>query len=233
MNMSESLHYGYKIDVDAAYINYLPSSETSVKFANECVESCKEVGMPYKLWEAFDGLSQDYIKAPKQVEKENWLKWIKCPNPTLDKAEIANFLTHISLWARCAELDTPIVILEHDSIMLQQFKQHPAFNCINYLGSKEQVENGFRHSPIPIHLQYYGLRCLCRAHAYSIDSFMARKLLSSVIETGITKSIDVYMRSDIFTQIQLGIFAFDKNMETSIIPRNKTAEDNRICDKIF
>lgn len=232
MNISESIKFKYKIDVESAYINYLPNNETSVKLAKQCAESCKEVGMPYKMWEAFDGLG-DYIKAPKHLENESWLKWIKCPNPTLDKAEISNFLTHVSLWARCAEIDKPIVVLEHDAVMLQKFETHAAFNCINYLGSIEQVKNGFKFGPIPPHLQYYGLRTLCRAHSYSIDSVMARKLLSSVIETGITKSIDVYMRADIFTQIQMGIFAFDKNMETSIIPRNKTSEDNRICDKIF
>jgi hypothetical protein len=230
--IDESLHYGYNIDVESAYINYLPKNETSVKFANECAESCKEVGMPYKLWEGFDGLKGE-IKVPKELQKAPWLKWIKNTNITLDKGEVANFLTHVSLWAHCAEIDKPIVILEHDAIMLNAFKQHPAFNTIIYLGSKEQVENDFKWGPTPILLTYEGLRCLCRAHAYSIDPFIARRLLGNVIETGITKSIDVYMRNDIFTQIQLGIFAYDKNASTSVIQRNKSKEDQRICGKIF
>jgi hypothetical protein len=74
---------------------------------------------------------------------------------------------------------------------------------------------------------------LCRAHSYSIDAFIARRLLSSVIVTGINKSVDVYMRSDIFTQIQNGIFAYDKKNSESVIKRNKSFEDERICGKIL
>lgn len=230
--MDDSLHYNYSIEVESAYINYLPKNKTSCKLAQECAESCREINMPFQLWEGFDGTKNE-IKVPRHSQKNEWLKWIKGTNITLDKAETANFLTHVSLWAKCAEIDKPIVILEHDAIMLHPFVTHPAFNAIIYLGSQEQVKNKFNWSPTPIHLAYDGLRCLCRAHAYSIDPFIARRLLASVIENGITKSIDVFMRADIFTQMQIGIFAYDKNADVSIINRNKTKEDQRICGKIF
>jgi hypothetical protein len=230
--IDESLHYGYNIDVESAYIIHLPKNNQSKKFANECASSCEQVKMPYKLWEAFDGTGDD-IKVPKHLQKSPWLNWIKNTNITLSKGEIAVFLSHFSLWAHCAELDRPIVILEHDAIMLNAFMQHPAFNSIIYLGGKEQVDNKFQWAPNPIQLTYEGLRCICRAHAYSIDSFIARRLIGNVIETGITKSVDVYMRSDIYTQLQIGIFAYDKNSGTTTIERNKSKEDQRICGKIF
>lgn len=230
--IDESLHYGYKIDVESAYIIHLPKNAQSKKFAKECADSCVEVSMPFKMWEAFDGTGGD-VKIPKHLQKTDWLKWIKNTNITLSKGEVAVFLSHFSLWAHCAELDQPIVILEHDAIMLDVFKQHPAFNSIIFLGCKEQAENNFKWGPTPIQLNYEGLRCICRAHAYSIDPFIARRLIGNVIETGITKSVDVYMRNDIYTQIQLGIFAFDKNSGTTTIERNKTKEDQRICGKIF
>ena len=227
-----NLHYKYEIGVDSAYIIYLPDNEKSCKYANECAKSCEDVGMSYKMWPAFDGTG-DEIKEPEHLKGKDWLKWIKCSNPTLDKTEISIFLTHISLWAECAEQDKPIVILEHDAIILQKVTQHSAMNAIIYLGSHEQVENNFICNPVPIMMQWQGLRCLCRAHAYSIDPFIARRLLSSVIVTGINKSVDVYMRSDIFTQIQNGIFAYDKKNSESVIKRNKSAEDQRICGKIL
>ena len=226
-----NLHYSYNIDVDCAYINYLPSSPKSVQYKDECVKSCEDVGMKYKLWPAFDGMGTEII-TPEHLADKSWLKWIKCCNPTLDKSEIANFLTHISLWAECAELDKPIVILEHDAIMLQAVTEHPAINIIIYLGSHEQVENNFQSSPIPMMLQWQGFRCIGRSHAYSIDPFIARRLLSTVLESGINKSIDVFMRADIFTQIQNGIYAYDQKSE-SVIKRNKSAEDERICGKIL
>jgi hypothetical protein len=62
--------------------------------------------------------------------------------------------------------------------------EHPAINIIIYLGSHEQVENNFQSSPIPMMLQWQGFRCLGRSHAYSIDPFIARRLLSTVFESG-------------------------------------------------
>jgi len=227
-----NLHYKYEIGVDSAYIIYLPDNEKSCQYANECAKSCEDVGMPCKLWPAFDGTG-DEIKVPEHLNNKDWLKWIKCSNPTLDKTEISIFLAHISLWAECAEQDKPIVILEHDAIVLQKITQHFAMNAIIYLGSHEQVGNNFISNAVPIMMQWQGLRCLCRAHAYSIDPFIARRLLSSVMVTGINKSVDVYMRSDIFTQIQNGIFAYDKKNSESVIKRNKSPEDKRICDKIL
>jgi hypothetical protein len=39
-----NLHYNYNIDVDYAYINYLPSNLKSVQYKDECVESyCEDV----------------------------------------------------------------------------------------------------------------------------------------------------------------------------------------------
>lgn len=226
-----NLHYSYGIDVECAYINYVPSSPKSVQYKDECARSCEDVGMRYRLWPAFDGLG-DEIKPPDHLADRTWLKWIKCCNPTLDKSEIANFLTHVSLWAECAELDKPIVILEHDAIMLQRVTEHPAVNIIVYLGSHEQVEKNFDWCPIPMMLQFQGFRCLGRAHAYSIDPFIARRLLASVLENGINKSIDVFMKADIFTQIQNGIYAYDQKSE-SVIRRNKSKEQERICGKIL
>jgi hypothetical protein len=227
-----NLHYTYKIEVEKAYIIYLPDNEKSTNHAQNCARSCEDVGMNYELWSGFDGTG-DEIKPPPQIADKDWLKWIKCSNPTLDKSEIACFLSHLSLWAKCAELDKPIVILEHDAILLQRITEHPGLNLIVYLGNHEQIENDFSWSPIPTMIQWQGLRCLCRAHAYSIDPFIARRLLSSVLETGINKSVDVYIRSDIFTQIQNGIYAYDKKHNESVIKRNKSPEDIRICNKIL
>lgn len=226
-----NLHYTYSIDVDYAYIMYLPNNAKSVEYKDQCVTSCEDVGMKYKLWPAFDGMGEEII-TPEHLSDRTWLKWIKCSNPTLSKSEIACFLTHISLWAECAELDKPIVILEHDAIMLQAVTQHPAVNIIVYLGSHEQVENNFQSTPIPMMLQWQGFRCLGRTHAYSIDPFIARRLLSSVLVNGINKSADVYMRADIFTQIQNGIYAYDQKSE-STIKKNKSPEEMRICGKIL
>ena len=44
-----NLHYSYGIDVECAYINYVPSSPKSVQYKDECARSCEDVGMRYRL----------------------------------------------------------------------------------------------------------------------------------------------------------------------------------------
>ena len=232
MNMRESLSYGYNIKVDKAYILTLPGNAQSERMTKRCVKSCEEVGQKYVLWNGFDGTSEGII-APKHLEKEPWLKWIKCPNSALKNGEVAAFLGHVSLWAKCIELDMPIVILEHDAVMVKPFEEHPALNAIIYLGCEEQQQGKLQIGPVPVHLKWEGLNCLYKAHAYSVDPFIARRLMANVIASGVTRSIDVFMRADVYTQVQLGLYAYDVSEGSSIVNRDKTEEEIRICSKVY
>jgi hypothetical protein len=232
MNMRETLSYAYNIKVEQAYILHLPGNKQSDRMTKRCVESCENTGQKYKLWEGFNGLGEGII-APKHLEKEPWLKWIKCPNSALKNGEVAAFLGHVSLWAKCIEIDQPIVILEHDAVMIKKFEEHPCLNAIIYLGCEEQQQQKLQVSPVPVHLKWEGLNCLYKAHAYSVDPFVARRLMGSVISGGITRSIDVYMRADIYTQVQVGLYAYDISEGSTIVNRDKTEEEIRICSKVY
>lgn len=205
--------------------------------SKRCAESCDKVGMPWKKWDAFDG-TKGQISVPEHLKEKSWLKWIKVVNCALAKTEISVVLSHLALWAHCVEIDQPIVILEHDAIMIDKVLEHPAVNAIIYLGSIEQVKNNFYSNPIPIMGQLNeNYRFMLRAHAYSVDPIIARRLLSNIITNGLTTSIDVYIRSDIFTQIQMGIRAFDQADNFSTSPE-KTEKQNdphllRINNKIL
>jgi hypothetical protein len=232
MNMRETLSYAYNIKVEQAYILHLPGNKQSDRMTKRCVESCESTGQKYKLWEGFNGLGEGIV-APKHLEKEPWLKWIKCPNSALKNGEVAAFLGHVSLWAKCIEIDQPIVILEHDAVMIKKFEEHPCLNAIIYLGCEEQQQQKLQVSPVPVHLKWEGLNCLYKAHAYSVDPFVARRLMGSIISGGITRSIDVYMRADIYTQVQVGLYAYDISEGSTIVNRDKTEEEIRICSKVY
>jgi GR25 family glycosyltransferase involved in LPS biosynthesis len=218
--LKKSISFQWKTEVNSAYVITIKGNKISETLSARCLSSCKDVDMPCKIWDAFDGTSGE-ILIPAQMENKDWLKWIKVVNPALVVAEICAMLSHISLWAHCVEIDQPIVILEHDSVFLKKFVHHYATNAIIYLGCQEQNQDGNKWCPIPpmwaLGPNFYFIN---RAHAYSVDPVVARRLLCDVMLSGIHAAADVFIRSDIYTQIQMGLYASD-------IPHNVTTCSGR------
>jgi GR25 family glycosyltransferase involved in LPS biosynthesis len=207
--LNQSLRHKWSIEIESAYVITLKDNEISERMSARCMRSCEKLGMPVQRWETFDGLKGD-IKIPDHLTDRTWLRWIKVVNPALGKSEIALVLAHATLWAHCCEIDKPIVILEHDAVCVQKITHHPAINAICYLGSIEQVQNKFQFGPIPIMGQMNeNYRFILRTHAYSVDPLMAKRLLTDLLQHGISTSIDVLIRSDIYAQVQFGVYAFD------------------------
>ena len=236
MDLKETCNFQYNTEIESAYVITIKDHPISESMALRCIESCNKIGMPYKRWEAFDG-TKGGIVPPQHLEGQNWLKWIKVVNEALATTEICNVLSHVALWAHCVEIDRPIVILEHDAIVVDNLTHHPAFNAINYMGSIEQLQNNYWGS-IPIHGQLNcNYRFCLRTHSYSVDPFMAKRLLGNIIKSGITTSIDVMIRSDIYTILQFGFFAFDKADGVSTSPekddKKKDERLTRINNKIL
>ena len=200
-----------------AYIIRVVGNAASEEKAERCAVSCEKVGQPYEFWDAYDGLA-DEIKAP--AHHNVILDCIKVTDHYLTRGEVACALSHISLWAKCVLEDKPLVILEHDSLMLQPYTQHAVFNSICYLGSHEQVKLKWQVSATPPHAtEGENYHFLCRAHAYAIDPAVAKNLLSYVIKMGICTSLDMLIRADLFPIHQMGVYAynvFESREETTI-----------------
>lgn len=208
-DINKTLHYGYNRTISDAYIISLKDNEISQKFTERCANSCKSVGRSYKIWEGFDGNSGKII-IPESHKDKTYLSWLKLYNIELSPTQIGCFLSHFSLWCHCIEIDTPIIILEHDAVMIAPFDVHNSYSTIIYLGSREQYF-GKPIYAIPPHAsaQNGHIRTICRAHAYSIDPAVAKNLVSYTIQHGIYESLDIYMRADLFPIIQMGLYAFD------------------------
>ena len=137
--------------------------------------------------------------------------------------QIACFLSHYSLWCMCLDKDMPIVILEHDAVMVKPYLRHNYLNNIVYLGGSEQIHGSLKsEDTIPPHASdHQGLdRFICRAHAYSIDPLMAKNLVSYAIHHGIITTADAMMRFDMFGIVQNGIYAYDNPHDLSTITRD-------------
>jgi len=229
----KSLFLSYDMQVDKAYIIRIKGHELSERKAKECLESCQAVNMPAEYWDAYDGTGTE-ILVPDSLKAHPTMKMIKVTDHYLVRAEIACALSHISLWAKCVEQDKPIVVLEHDAIMLAPYKTHQVFNSIAYLGCIEQYKKGWKVSPTPPHgsdgLNYH---FMLRAHAYAIDPAVAKNMLAYVIQYGICRQLDSLLRADIFPIHQMGLVAFDNHENlTSILGKTEEYRSSRRNDEL-
>lgn len=226
--MMQSLYYSYTPFVDKAYIIRIKGHELSEKKAQECANSCERIKMPYEFWDAYDG-TVNPIKVPDHHSQV--MKLIKMTDAYLTRSEVACALSHISLWVKCVEVDKPIVILEHDAIMVEPFLDHGVNGAICYLGCKEQVFEGWKIRPTPPHsASGPNYRFINRAHAYSIDPVIAKNMVAHAIKHGINMPLDMMIRNDLFPAYQMGLYAYDNPSEDTTIsgrPKNgRTTERN-------
>jgi hypothetical protein len=237
-----NFYNSYNMGVAATYIISLPGNKISEDFTSRCFQSCLEVGQPNPLIvPGFDASEakvklQDYqlgqpvgeiaeIKVPEALQGQAFINFLRLRRADMLATQIACFLSHYSLWCLCLAMDKPIVILEHDAIMVKPYHVHKYYNNIVYLGSKEQYKHGTEVYSIPPHASdHKGLdRFICRAHAYAIDPAIAKNMVSYVIQQGITTSLDIIIRSDMFGIVQDGIYAYDDNMGLSTITEDGRA----------
>jgi hypothetical protein len=214
----KSLFSSYNMQVEKAYIIRIVGHERSEEKAKRGAESCNKVGMPWQYWDAYNGL-ENPIQPPEH--HNDVMRLIKVTDHYLTRSEVACALSHISLWNKCVQLDQPIVILEHDAVMVNPYLRHAVFNSIAYLGGHEQVNQGWKVLPTPPHAsEGPNYHFICRAHAYAVDPAVAKNLLAHVIKYGICAPLDILIRSDVFPIHQMGVYAYDvRDGETTILSR--------------
>ena len=213
----ETLNYKMHFDDVESYIITLKGNATSERLSKRCQQSCESVEQPYHVWEAFDGTSGQ-ILYPDHAKDQDHYRFLKQMNDKLSITETATILSHYSLWAHCVKIDIPIVILEHDAIMVNKYVWHDGWNQINYLGNYSQLETGWPSFP-PHSAATNNYKFICRAHAYAVDPAVARQLVAHIIRFGLAAPADMLIRADIFPLVQTGFYAFDAPEETTITGR--------------
>jgi hypothetical protein len=220
-----SLFNSYDQSVLGAFIIYVPGNDISERMSKRCLESCETVGQKAELFEGFDGTG-GVVKTPKHLQDQSWVKWLKISDHFQSPTEIACSLSHISLWVKCMEEDRPLIILEHDAIMVKPYNVHPFHNVLSYLGCHEQL--GKNSLPItPIHSTINkNWHFINRAHAYCVDPPVAKRLFLNVLDRGIFETSDVMIKCDDIAIVQHDFYAYDKADGVSIL-KHKESGDNR------
>ena len=226
-----SLFYKYDMSVDKAYIIRVAGHTSSEEKAKRCADSCDTVGQAWEYWDAYNGLAESIIY-PKHHGQ--FVDLLKVTDHYMTRGEVACALSHISLWVKCVQQDKPLVILEHDSVMIKPYPTHAVYNSICYLGSNEQVNQGWQIMPTPPHAsEGPNYHFICRAHAYAIDPAVAKNLLAHVLKFGICTSLDMFIRADLFPIHQMGVFAYDvKDADTTILGRSLDGRSTKRNDNL-
>jgi len=206
-----NLSFSNSREIDSAYIIRLSDNPISVELSDRCMESCRSVGMPARFWEGFDG-TKGAPRPPRHLIGKDYYNWIKVHDNRITDSQLGCVLSHFSLWCHCLTIDRPIVILEHDAIMLRPLRTFDFYNMIQFLGSVEQVRGAPQYI-IPPHGTAYEqrLRFISRAHAYAVDPQVCRNMVTRFIQNGVfaTTTADLFMRADIFGIVQHGMYAYD------------------------
>ena len=234
----------YEMGVEGTYIISILGNKVSEQLTQQCYESCQKIGQPnVNVFPAFDATDspikiQDHdlgkpigeigtIKVPEMLKGQAFINFLRLRRSDLLMTQIACFLSHYSLWCMCLDKDQPIVILEHDAIMVKEYLRHNYYNNIVYLGGCEQVDGSLNSTDtVPPHASdQKGLdRFICRAHAYAIDPAIAKNLVAYSIHHGLITTADAIMRCDMFGIVQDGVYAYDKPHGLSTI-----TEDGRVA----
>jgi hypothetical protein len=237
MKRDLNLYYSHNVDIENTYIITVKGNESSENYSKRCQLSCENVGQPYVVWDAFDGTKGNEIIVPEHSKNDSFTRMLKVTDHYLRRGEVACALSHISLWRHCAEIDRPIVILEHDAIMVKRIDSLNSYNSIVYLGGNEWAEQGWKIYPIPPHAsEGPNYLFICRAHAYAIDPVVAKNMLAHVLKYGICSPLDIMLRADLFNISHQGLYAFDKNLDvtndTTIKARPPTGRTTDRNDKL-
>jgi GR25 family glycosyltransferase involved in LPS biosynthesis len=90
-----------------------PNDEMSEKFADECIASAKQFGITV---EKFNGV---YDNHDAILEEKDIRCYPKMKDAKKTKGFKGCFLSHYLLWEKCIELDEPVMIFEHDALMIR------------------------------------------------------------------------------------------------------------------
>jgi GR25 family glycosyltransferase involved in LPS biosynthesis len=227
-----NLFYNRTKQVAETLVLAVPGNVNSMKCADRAINSCINVEQPNpRIFWGYDGTSGTTIKTPEHLQNNAAMQLLKVMDTGLSISEVSCFLSHIAAWIYCIKINKPVVILEHDSVMLRQFTELTFNNSLEYLGhiaelsqevgtqdldklSQYLSSNQYKEMPfnkslmVPLtQLINTNYLLILGLHNYAIDPIIAKNLFSYMLKHGIVNPADAVIEQHDFTLVQTGIYA--------------------------
>jgi|TARA_B110000977_G_C11078372_1_gene491988 GR25 family glycosyltransferase involved in LPS biosynthesis len=178
-----------------AYVITILDNEKSVKAAEKCIQSGVSQGLVINKWEATTPADEPFkILKDKGIIGEKLVEvYSRADNCA------AAFLSHFSLWEKCMEIQEPIMIFEHDAVIVDQISERVLNgSCYKQMMSIGKPSYGQFRTPAfigsgPLTSKKY----FPGAHAYVLKPAAARQLISWTKTRGAAPT-DVFLHKDNF-----------------------------------
>lgn len=175
--------------------------------AKTCADSCDKVNL---LWEYFDGFEnmtgvEAFRKLQISLPKESY-QYIEKSDDVANRA-LCTTAGHFAIWKKVAEgTDDAVVILEHDTIILQPITIDIPDYVIVTLGYKLRDMSRYDYKSAGPPTKLIPINYHHGAHAYAITKRTAQFLINEIERNGIRLYIDDdYFLSTRRTSIPLNI----------------------------
>ena len=118
------------------YVITIDTNSESINVANRCINSGNKFGLDIKIFNAFTP-RHNPLKI-LQSKNVNTAAFIKPSESSYGTAVAGCFLSHFTLWEKCIEINKPIIILEHDAIIINEIP----FNILDGTGFDKVINLG-------------------------------------------------------------------------------------------
>ena len=191
-----------------SFIITMQGESVSESLADECVSSTQKFGIKPKIFPGIHGEQIELAWKKFKLKEFQFNKRIK----KLNRGAIGCTISHLTLWKKCIELQTPILILEHDAVMIRSIPQNILdkfedvcnLDWLSRMTTNYDVEvkrdrgqgvNLFKEKrPAYSGLELYNKSHIKGAHSYIIKPQGAQKLIDWVWAHGVL-SADVVINS--------------------------------------
>lgn len=125
------------------------------------------------------------LLAPEVYKDQDWLKQIRLTSHIMALDEVSRCLNHIAAWNYSVTQGKPVIIMESSAILEKPHTEHlPRNSIIGLAGRLGMIKHNL------------GWHCMPGVFAYSVDQFVAKRLLSQIMTHGIRDPLELMFRAD-------------------------------------
>jgi len=177
-----------------AFVITIVDNEKSVKVADRCIRSAANFGIDVNKFKAITPkdnpeLIFNTLNLPTRLFRDQYSRYLNV---------LSCFLSHYHLWLKCIEIEQPIIVFEHDAVVVDEIPINKPFDKFLSLGKPSY--GNFKIAPKLGVNQLFSKRYLPGAHAYIVKPSAANALVKA--SESYARPADVFLNIDTFPWLE-------------------------------